>query len=1065
MSRFICSRSQFPPAGVSFKRATSESSNDTSVKNDNKPYLGPMLGVTGSSLVQRDTLMPKPASVSPPFSRNEISLPAPPTPPMASPSTVARPPSPATPPAKPRPLNSKSWASIVGLYDPPGPQPRSSASITLPPSPAPSPTSHVTIHAIRTTTGTGGMGKTIQDRSNLPHTDVSNSLPTPNSPSWPISMTEIPFPQSTRSPEAGLMRLPAVSVSIPRPPIGSPREWSTFTWGGRGKRSASSPGVVESSGLGLSTDAEPTGGSMANVDGGREIDEAEEQNEPVKLPPKMRKRKRSGTASSVEGHSNSFATGSVSPRELEGTLCRSCLVSRKFTYKFWGFLDAALMPPPPLPASLDPTTVSSVSSLSVSLSTLVPKIDERLLSPTSSYVITPDTPEREMSYDTPSMVSERSSETSQSPRVSVEPGLGTVIEDDVMEVENDDAEPTVVIPMTSMMDEKLVVVEEQEAAPVPVTHGEESSGLVVHRSTREATPLPHVEDVSTSVPPVSTSIPAEPAVATTDPVGSSSDSVRATVQASSPNHVAPSNAAEVPTPAPVPQYPPTQIPVSELESDPMRVPEASLANFTPTVSTADPEPRTTLVPVLLPCPASTARMSFADWKKKRAAAAVVKKENGMEVATEESRKAEQEDGVIVKEEDAASVVPFQSPLAPVQALSSPTTKPQVSWIREHPAKVSSKQSVDDPVVEVTPSMGGTPVVKVEELSEGHTSEDDVMDIDSDSVPSTLPPGKVISVTLTDSASPVTQAEVPNLIPIIHCNDGWAESSSPAEGCGVVWTQDGKPKTPAWRLNSPLTPALYDSPGWDESRWTQHSSSSSSRHLSVPTFQASDSEGAEDGEITSPPGKDTPLPEDDCYQSPPLKSDSPRSSTPSVVGTTRRPSPLSNRNEPSSPSHSKYNLVPRSRSLRQSSPSDSASVSSHSNHSPHPHRHTNGWFDERPNGVSSGNRWRDDSVWRLSSHQSYPPRDRDRDSDRNQRVYDRYRTREYDQERRWGWEHGDDRARYDRERDWDRYGSSCEWDRRDYREVMKQRGADTRARDAEIYKNNLHRTVGLRSPNT
>lgn len=888
------------------------------------------------------------------------------------------------------------------------------------------------------------------------------------------------------------MRLPAVSVSVPRPPLGSPREWSTFTWGGRGKRSVSSPGVVESSGLGLSMDAEPTGGSMVNVDGGRDIDEAEEQNELVKLPPKMRKRKRSGTASSVEGPSNSFATGSVSPRELE---------------------DAALMPPPPLPASLDPTTVSSASSLSVSLSTLVPKTDERLLSPTSSYVITPDTPEREMSYDTPAMVSERSSETSQSPRVSVEPGLGTVIEDDVMEVENDDAEPTVVIPMTSMMDEKLVVVEEQEAAPVPATHGEESSGLVVLTSTREATPLPHVEDVSTSVPSVPTSISVavtELAVATTDPVGPSSDSVRATVQASSPNHVAPSDAAEVPTPAPVPQYPPTQIPVSELESDPMHVPEVSVANSTPTVSTADPEPRTTLVPVVSPCPASTARMSFADWKKKRAAAGVVKQENEKEVATEESKKAEQEDDVIVKEEDAATVVPFQSPLAPVQAPSSPTTEPAVSWITEHPAKVSSKRSVDDAVVEVTPSMGGTPdatvcgvaagrepsalnlsmgtstmavptlsaprglvppreslpaVVKVEELSEGNTSEDDVMDIDSDSVPSTLPPRKGTGVALAASASPVTQAEVHNLIPIIHCNDRWAQSSSHAEGCVVVCTQDGKPKTPAWRLNSPLTPGLYDSPGWDESRWTQHSSSSSSRHLSVPTFQASDSEGAEDGEITSPPGKDTPLPEDDCYQSLPLKSDSPRSSTPSVVGTTRRPSPLSNRNEPPSPSHSKYNLVPRSRSLRQSSPSDSASVSSHSNHSPHPHQHTNGWFDERPNSVSSGNSWRDDSVWRSSSHHPYPPRDRDRDSDRDQRVYDRYRTREYDQERRWGWGHADDRARYDRERDWDRYGSSCEWDRRDYRELMKQREVDTRARDADIYKNNLHRTVGLRSPNT
>jgi len=140
---------------------------------------------------------------------------------MASPSTVVR--LPRTPPEKPRPLNYKNWVSIVGLFNAPGFQPKSFACTTLPPSPGPSLTNPFTVHTIWTGVGTG---KRMRDRYNLPHTDTRvGASPSPSHLRRVLGVRR------------RLTKFPAVSVSVPRPPLGSSKEWNTFSWGGEGARS------------------------------------------------------------------------------------------------------------------------------------------------------------------------------------------------------------------------------------------------------------------------------------------------------------------------------------------------------------------------------------------------------------------------------------------------------------------------------------------------------------------------------------------------------------------------------------------------------------------------------------------------------------------------------------------------------------------------------------------------------------------------------------------------------------------------------------------------------------
>ncbi|KAF8324779.1 uncharacterized protein EI90DRAFT_2229838 [Cantharellus anzutake] len=573
----------------------------------------------------------------------------------------------------------------------------------------------------------------MQDRSNLPHlnTNTRHSLPTPSSPSGSTTM-EIPSSKS-RSPEVGTMKLPAVALSVPgKSSLASPREWSTFALGGKLKRNASSSGVAEtgkergrsnSSSSRLSPTVESVEAwaeDVAMIDGDRngarvgEVDgELEEVEEVVKLPPKMRKRAKNGNAglSLVDSHSScSTAESSLSPRELD---------------------DATLMPPPPLPASMDPTTVSSLSLTFA----LMAKTEERHLSPVSSHATTPRTPEREMSYEASSMSSERSREPSTSPRVSVEPSLGTVVEDDAMEVEveTDDSglEPelaTVDDSLSTEMekressyrDEKpaaSITVEKQlahssltSASSVTVTTPvvEEASAPEVKPKTatsREATPdeapslIPWSQPPSSPLPSPAPTLTFSRAPSPPSIRHSSSDATEPTplgpvVSRSSSSDAAPT--FQVPLPDPVAETtsvpPSVPAPASNLKVDsepappaPMPAPLPEEFPAPPPMPTEAPEPvpvpppvpapqpsfvpASASAPAFAPVPAPAARMSFADWKKKRALATAVatKQQEDKDKEMQEGRAVETVSIAVAEQGHKENVTTPAVALAPLRA--------------------------------------------------------------------------------------------------------------------------------------------------------------------------------------------------------------------------------------------------------------------------------------------------------------------------------------------------------------------------------------------------------------
>lgn len=478
------------------------------------------------------------------------------------------------------------------------------------------------------------------------------------------------------------------------------------------------------------------------------------------------------------------------------------------------------------------------------------------------------------------------------------------------------------------------------------------------------------------------------------------------------------------------------------EPDPASEPEQMSSPASTRKGTTPPPPDATPIasrPALSPAPA--VRMSFRDWKQKRAQGKQGKYHT---------------DGVTVKEEthdqelhDVDEILKIEPDVADRSTLcaSSLPAVPAHSQVqRSSTAPVNPKLHIDIPMIDVSFTA----------MPSAATIPESVRTPAASQPPQPTPSSKDVPT------EPTVEASV-TCVPL----DAMDEDPEQFAGRGPL-RKDSTNITPP----APSFPFSTDSMQVDGDDFKLDIARSSietirpmvkpdptSLSIILPT-PSPDAEDAEDGEIPPSPHDKPPLSlpaRAFTAPVPPEPRRAPRSTTPLVHPPLVRRSPPGDRYRPSSPPRDRrppppprsYRPDPPPPSLnsyRPSSPADSTSSPSDS-----PRHHSNTWYDD-PRGPSSagrvGDRWYG-SSWRVSSSHYHPtsgtsggPRSagpRDHIRDRDYAPLHNFARGGWDSDRGGAGAGGRymDRNRYPRDRD--------------TRELIKQRGIEARAREAEVYK--------------
>ncbi|KAF9508310.1 hypothetical protein BS47DRAFT_233853 [Hydnum rufescens UP504] len=379
MSRFVCDRSRFSANGQRVACPDDKEGNDP-ISSMPTPMSSPSALPTSQTLNSTLGIKTKPvkrvkngkADLGPmvgwtvaegPYvgiqglsNRNGYIEPGPRSTPSSFPPTPSSPFS-STPqlPGVPTPsgsVNSKAWASVVGLYDAPRPVTTSSSSATQF-RPDPSSTSSNSVLMSPTPRYQGP----IYDRSNLPK--ISTSLPVPmasplepqrHQPHLPSVTNKPPSPHHGMSMSRGIVNGVSAASTCPSPILESAVEESdSYLFIVHQSPVSTSAVSFAKEVLGAPPVASPQ--ESAEVDtlmsegaGPLPMEQRRlawvEDNEPIKLPPKMQKRMKS--------------SGGGGPiLEAPGTAGASSFDDKVDA-------DATLMPPPFIPDSFDPVTVTSM---------------------------------------------------------------------------------------------------------------------------------------------------------------------------------------------------------------------------------------------------------------------------------------------------------------------------------------------------------------------------------------------------------------------------------------------------------------------------------------------------------------------------------------------------------------------------------------------------------------------------------------------------------------------------------------------------------------------------------